>query len=574
MGGAASARREAPPSPDDSSSSDDACSRHAVVDTGRLSGKRDVNKSRRKTTFTTDPAQKLNANTKAFPAKQADGRSSFTRSAATTAANIDSTPNIEPSPNVAAQPRVDEGDVVEFLREPSTLGSANPVIHNLDRLADFTQTYKVEKKLAAGSFGTVYKAHRKSDNKVFAVKVTKTAKGNGIDFVDQHLPYAQDLEREVKHHANLSHAGIVRVEECFWTSSRTMEGFVIVMEYAERGSLEEYLEARTERTMQKIKAEQAQRYSPFSAVGGFEKGAPALSKEKRAQITRLPEAEAKFIIRQALEALDYLHEEHGLVHRDLKPANILLTQKKPTKAGRENARKRNHAVTSPSFQQLSGVEVVAASRRDLLPSLPYAATSSPSHKCEAADPSQCLICSRMRVVLTDFGMARNKMDPLLSFCGSMVYMAPEIVVGSAGELSKSEGPPLAESSCRGLTKSPTKSPVKGRPRGKSEEVEMGNPTQDQHMRAWMPREKRSAYSGKCDVWSAGIIAYELLYGTAPFRTGNIRVSMQKIAAHRAIVPPFGVTSEKARDFVSFLLQKDPAKRPSITEALNHAWIKT
>lgn len=42
---------------------------------------------------------------------------------------------------------------------------------------------------------------------------------------------------------------------------------------------------------------------------------------------RLSEVEAAVIIRQLLDAVDYLHR-HGFVHRDLKPENILLERLK------------------------------------------------------------------------------------------------------------------------------------------------------------------------------------------------------------------------------------------------------
>lgn len=87
---------------------------------------------------------------------------------------------------------------------------------------------------------------------------------------------------------------------------------------------------------------------------------------------------------------------------------------------------------------------------------------------------------------------------------------------------------------------------------------------------------RTPYDQKVDSWSIGIITYLLLSGCLPF---DDRHSEREIA--RKIVKeevPFYPSrwdnvSEEAKIFVKSLLQKDPNKRLSVQEILEHDWMK-
>ena len=81
------------------------------------------------------------------------------------------------------------------------------------------------------------------------------------------------------------------------------------------------------------------------------------------------------------------------------------------------------------------------------------------------------------------------------------------------------------------------------------------------------------YGAKVDIWSAGVICYALLSGYFPFFSEN---SLEELSAlitggvYTMDVFPSHVTTQ-ARSFVQYLLQVDPAKRPTAAEALEHAW---
>lgn len=89
-----------------------------------------------------------------------------------------------------------------------------------------------------------------------------------------------------------------------------------------------------------------------------------------------------------------------------------------------------------------------------------------------------------------------------------------------------------------------------------------------------PEVLRKKYTKSCDLWSVGVTAYILLGGYPPFNGSNnaeIYDSVVRGVYHFHSEEWKGV-SKDARDFISRLLQKDPRKRMTVDEALNHSWI--
>eukprot|EP00884_Botryococcus_braunii_P015186 jgi/Botrbrau1/23669/Bobra.55_2s0050.1 len=84
-----------------------------------------------------------------------------------------------------------------------------------------------------------------------------------------------------------------------------------------------------------------------------------------------------------------------------------------------------------------------------------------------------------------------------------------------------------------------------------------------------------------DIWAAGVTAYQLLCGHLPFddRSNPNQPALTKV--WRAILteepnfksPVWSTISPRARDFVTWLLNKEADKRPTAREALEHAWLK-
>ena len=119
-----------------------------------------------------------------------------------------------------------------------------------------------------------------------------------------------------------------------------------------------------------------------------------------------------------------------------------------------------------------------------------------------------LISSSGLVKLADFGFSRRYQDTVSgqvakTFCGTPYYLAPEI---------------------------------------------------------WSNRR----YSNKAEVWSLGVLLYELLSLNRPFTSNSIKGLMEQVCVGK--YPPLLTTySRQAHDLVATLLQLDPARRPTTTE---------
>ena len=93
-----------------------------------------------------------------------------------------------------------------------------------------------------------------------------------------------------------------------------------------------------------------------------------------------------------------------------------------------------------------------------------------------------------------------------------------------------------------------------------------------------PEVIRQKYGPKCDIWSCGAVLYVLLSGRPPFARkgdkGFRPVFMRTLHEEPDFTShPWDGISDAAKDLCRKLLTKDPRKRLSATEALNHPWIR-
>ena len=86
--------------------------------------------------------------------------------------------------------------------------------------------------------------------------------------------------------------------------------------------------------------------------------------------------------------------------------------------------------------------------------------------------------------------------------------------------------------------------------------------------------KRKQYNEKIDCWSTGVIVYILLCGYPPFygETDQEIYSMIKDGEFEFDSPSWDCISNSAKDFIVRLIEVNPRKRISASEALSHEWI--
>jgi serine/threonine protein kinase len=129
-------------------------------------------------------------------------------------------------------------------------------------------------------------------------------------------------------------------------------------------------------------------------------------------------------------------------------------------------------------------------------------------------PENILIGEDNKIKLCDFGWAKElSLENRSTFCGTVEYMAPEIV-GSEN------------------------------------------------------------YDYGVDIWSLGILLYELLYGHSPFKANNTKNVILNIKLHELTYDDTNKkVSKSCKDLIQKLLNNNPQKRYKIKDILEHPFVK-
>jgi serine/threonine protein kinase len=82
------------------------------------------------------------------------------------------------------------------------------------------------------------------------------------------------------------------------------------------------------------------------------------------------------------------------------------------------------------------------------------------------------------------------------------------------------------------------------------------------------------YSKKADIWSIGIITYQLLFKILPFKARNEKELLNNILNHKGIKIPEGYKiSDTLFDLLKNCLQVDPKDRLSWKQYFDHPFFK-
>ena len=72
-------------------------------------------------------------------------------------------------------------------------------------------------------------------------------------------------------------------------------------------------------------------------------------------------------------------------------------------------------------------------------------------------------------------------------------------------------------------------------------------------------------TSKCDMWSLGVVLYELLFRNIPFDSENVFEQNVKIPSTRKV-------TKEAKHLICMLLMHNPSERLSLDDVFNHPWV--
>lgn len=82
------------------------------------------------------------------------------------------------------------------------------------------------------------------------------------------------------------------------------------------------------------------------------------------------------------------------------------------------------------------------------------------------------------------------------------------------------------------------------------------------------------YDKKCDIWSMGVILFQLVFGRLPFPIDKgYVVFINKVTTERVKIPTSPSISDRLVELLYACLERDQIKRYSIEEFLDSQWMK-
>lgn len=123
-------------------------------------------------------------------------------------------------------------------------------------------------------------------------------------------------------------------------------------------------------------------------------------------------------------------------------------------------------------------------------------------------PENILLTSNSMAKICDFGWCAEGIEERTTYCGTLDYMAPEIVL-------------------------------------------------------------RNRYTNKVDIWALGVLLYEMTHGYPPFNAKNDSEKSKLIK--QSVINFSDRISTQCKDLLTLLLQENPNNRPSVITMLKHPW---
>mmetsp|Transcript_39006 Transcript_39006/g.63506 ORF Transcript_39006/g.63506 Transcript_39006/m.63506 type:complete len:872 (+) Transcript_39006:202-2817(+) len=269
------------------------------------------------------------------------------------------------------------------------------------------------------------------------------------------------------------------------------------------------------------------------------------------------EEAAARVMAQVLQAICYLHS-NGVAHCDIKPENFLF---------REQERRIGPTECMPlTLQQFRTT---------------YRDTWEKEWALALKDPES--YAQSQELVLIDFGISQRTKLKIQKISAAAAAAAATDTTDTTDLKNQNKGKRRRTSAS--LSTSSLSSSSSFRVRMRSQSVYSQRRGTVYYI---APEVLKGKYTYHCDCWSAGIMLFEMLYGYPPFDYDNdaadddnavfekIRMGFQPIEKEGK-GPWFNSNvsiSKEAKELIKFLLESDPMKRLSASEALLSPWFRS
>ncbi|KAL4447890.1 hypothetical protein ABPG75_005109 [Micractinium tetrahymenae] len=249
---------------------------------------------------------------------------------------------------------------------------------------------------------------------------------------------------------------------------------------------------------------------------------------ERAPDHQLPEEEVRFYASEVLLALQYLHLQ-GFMYRDLKPENVLLHRS-------GHCMLTDFDLSYVSQRQTSPALVSPASTVASAPSTPPSPLALPSSAASGLRRGSGPATGAPAVVLR----------PSASFSSRGSGSGGSQASALSGQMLLAAQPPVRTNSLVGTEEYVAPEIING-----------------------------AGHDSMVDWWSLGILIYELLFGTTPFKGPRRDATFDNILTREVRFPRAPEVSPECKDLITRLLTKDPAQRlgaqAGADEVKQHPW---
>ena len=278
------------------------------------------------------------------------------------------------------------------------------------------------------------------------------------------------------------------------------------------------------------------------------------------------ERQAAEVMRAVLRFLSQCHAK-GLVYRDVKPENFLLLH-----------RNNDEATDDESDEEESVAASVASGAAGIWANIQRAVGFSKESATSTAPSS-----SSSRLSAAASGSSSRSKASGRGGSRSLKFSDAEDGFSSATGSGGGGGSGGGSSTRHAYNHSELGSPVKATDFGLSIRHRPGEPRLKSRSGtpAYMaPEVIEQNYNEKADIWSAGIMMYQLLTGKFPFWENVRECSLQQV--WKSILEEeinfeareVRQVSPAARDLLQQLLNRNPDERLTASEALRHRWLRS